>query len=57
MTGDFHKIILTVGYNPEEETFFPIFLTKIDVLTGQVSILTGLEEYLDLDDEGEDSAD
>ena len=57
VTGDFHKIILTVGYNPEEETFFPIFLTKIDVLTGQVSILTRLEEYLDFDDEGEGSAD
>lgn len=56
VTGDFHKIILTVGYDPEEDSYFPIFLTKIDVLTGDVSILAGLEEYLE-EDEGEDSAD
>ena len=58
VTGEFHKIILTVGYDPDPEvdSFFPIFQTKIDIRTGAVSILSGLEEYLE-EDEGEDSAD
>ena len=56
VNGDFHKIILTVGFDPQLELYFPIFLTKINVLTGEVSILAGLEEYFE-EDEGEDSAD
>lgn len=57
VTGEFNKITLTVGYNPEEDSYFPIFTQKINVHTGEVTILTGLEEYLEDDDEGEGSAD
>lgn len=56
ITGEFHKIVLTVGRDPETESYFPIFLQKINVLTGEVTILAGLEEYLE-DYEGDDSAD
>lgn len=56
VTGDFHKIVLTVGYDPVEESYFPIFLQKINIQTGEVNLLTGLEEYLE-DSEGEEGAD
>lgn len=56
VTGEFNKITLTVGYNPEEETYFPIFTQKVNVYTGEVTILAGLEEYLE-EDEGENGAD
>lgn len=54
--NEFNMITLIVGYSPAEESFFPIYLTKVNVHTGEVSILTGLEEYLE-DSEGDDSAD
>ena len=45
-----------VGFNPEQESYFPIFINCINMNTGKVEILTGLEEYLE-DSEGEERAD
>lgn len=56
VSGGQSIIHLIVGYNPEEEMYFPIFLDKVNVITGKVTILAGLEDYLE-DDEGADSAD
>ena len=56
VTGEFNKITLTVGYNLEEESYFPIFTQRIDVHTGKVTILSGLEDYF-FEDEGDNSAD
>lgn len=54
--GEFNMITLIVGYDPLEESYFPIFLNRVDIYSGKVSILSGLEEYLE-DSEGDEGAD
>lgn len=54
--GVLSLITCYVGFNPELESYFPIFTNCIDMNTGKVRILSGLEEYLE-DTEGDEGAD
>ena len=54
--GEFNMITMIVGYDPVEESYFPIFLNKVNIYSGKVTILTGLEDYLE-DSEGDNGAD
>lgn len=54
--GNFVMITCIVGYNKEKGSFIPIFTQSVDIYTGKVSILTGLEDYLADSDEGEADA-
>ena len=51
--GSFKLIELYAGYNEEEEKLFPIFIKAIDVLTGKVAILSGLEDYIEDEETGD----
>lgn len=54
--GRFYMITCLVGYDTEQESFFPIFTQSVNINTGKVEILAGLEEYLEDELGGEDDA-
>jgi hypothetical protein len=53
--GSFGLIEAYVGYDEDNEKAFPIFIKSIDLLTGKVNLLSGLEDYIEEDEttEGE----
>lgn len=55
--GRFFRITCLVGYNNEEDSFFPIFTQSVNIYTGEVKILTGLEEYLEDTEDSEADGD
>lgn len=45
--GSFKVIELYVGHDEETDKLFPIFVKAIDILTGKVALLSGLEDYIE----------
>lgn len=56
VSGEFKMLCCYVGYDVADESFFPIYTQVIDIYTGKVEILAGLEDYIEEeDDDGDES--
>ena len=45
--GTFSLLEAYVGYDEDTDKAFPIFIKSINLLTGKVEILSGLEDYIE----------